>query len=133
MTEKKILVVDDEPDMVYTVEMQLEANHYKVLKAFDGDEGLNMARKENPDVIILDLMLPKLDGYKICRMLKFDDNYKQIPIIMFTARGQEEDRKLGFEVGADAYLVKPFEPPALLAILCLHESRHRESRPARLR
>jgi len=114
MIEKKILVIDDEPDMVFAIEMQLQANNYKVLKAYDGDAGLKMARSENPDVIILDLMLPKLDGYKICRLLKFDEKYKKIPIIIYTACGQEEDKKIGYEVGADVYLVKPFEPKILL-------------------
>jgi DNA-binding response OmpR family regulator len=75
---------------------------------------LDKARKENPDLIILDLMLPKIDGYKVCRMLKFDEKYKNIPVIIFTARAQEEDKKLGQDVGADAYLTKPFEPQALL-------------------
>jgi len=111
----KILIVDDERDVVYAVEMQLAAHNYNVSKAFDGEEGLKKARSENPDLIILDLMLPKLDGYKVCRLLKFDEKYKQIPIVLFTAWVQEEDQKLGYEVGADAYLVKPFEPPVLLA------------------
>jgi len=69
---------------------------------------------KKPDLIILDLMLPKLDGYKICRLLKFDEKYRKIPIIMYTARGQEEDKNLGYEVGTDVYLVKPFEPKVLL-------------------
>ncbi|MCK5083066.1 MAG: response regulator [Candidatus Omnitrophica bacterium] len=111
----KILVVDDEPVMVRAVEKVLTANNYNVSKAFDGEEGLKKARSENPDLIVLDLMLPKMNGYKICRLLKFDDRYKHIPIVIYTVCGQEEDRKLGFEVGADAYLVKPFEPPVLLA------------------
>ncbi len=114
MNNKKILIVDDEPDMIYAVEMQLKANHYEVLTASDGKEGLEKARSESPDLIILDLMLPKLDGYKVCRLLKFDEKYKKIPIIMYTARGQEEDEKIGYQVGVDAYLVKPFEPKVLL-------------------
>jgi len=115
MSEKTILIIDDEPDTIYAVEMQLSASKYNVIKAFDGEEGLKKARNENPDLIILDLMLPKLDGYKVCRLLKFDEKYQKIPIIIYTARGQEEDRNLGIEVGSDAYLVKPFEPPVLLA------------------
>ena len=112
---KKILVVDDEFDLVEMVTMRLEANNYQVISALDGQEGLDKARNEKPDLIILDLMLPKIDGYKVCRMLKFDEKYKQIPIILFTARAQESDMKLGEEVGADAYLTKPFEPGILLA------------------
>lgn len=113
--KKKILLVDDEQDMVYAVKMQLEAGGFRVLTAQDGQEGLDKARKENPDLIILDLMLPRIDGYKVCRMLKFDEKYKKIPVIIYTARAQEADEKLGYEVGADAYLTKPFDPKKLLA------------------
>ncbi len=115
MNEKKrILVVDDEADLVEMVKMRLEANNYEVLSAYDGQEALDKARKEKPDLIILDLMLPKIDGYKVCRMLKFDEKYKKIPIILFTARAQESDQKIGKEVGADAYVTKPFDPKVLL-------------------
>ena len=115
MNKKKILLVDDERDMVFAVKLQLEADGFDVLTAADGQEALDKARRENPDLIILDLMLPKMDGYKVCRMLKFDRKYKKIPIIIFTARIQQSDEKLGYEVGADVYLTKPFEPKALLA------------------
>ncbi|MFA6358234.1 MAG: response regulator [Candidatus Omnitrophota bacterium] len=114
MDRKKILVVDDELDLVVMLSMRLEANEYQVSTAFDGQDALDKARTEKPDLIILDLMLPKIDGYKVCRMLKFDEKYKYIPIILFTARTQESDIKLGQEVGADAYLTKPFEPQVLL-------------------
>lgn len=111
---KKILVVDDSSTIVEIIKASLETDGYNVIIATDGQAGLDKAHKENPDLIILDLMLPKLDGYKVCRMLKFDDKYKSIPIVMLTARGQESDKKLGGEVGADAYITKPFEPAALL-------------------
>ena len=88
MPKKRILLIEDEADMVYALTLQLEAINCEVLSAADGQTGLDMARKEKPDLIILDLMLPKMDGYKICRMLKFDEKYKKIPIIMFTARAQ---------------------------------------------
>lgn len=114
MQNKKILVVDDEADLVEMVTMRLEANGYKVITASDGREALEKARSEKPHLIILDLMLPKMDGYKVCRMLKFDEKYKHIPVIMFTARAQESDKKTGKEVGADAYIIKPFEPQILL-------------------
>lgn len=114
MSKKRILLIEDETDMVYALTLQLEAIDYEVLSATDGQTGLDMARKENPDLIILDLMLPKMDGYKICRMLKFDERYKKIPIIMFTARVQDQDKKLGQEVGADAYITKPFDSTELL-------------------
>ena len=112
--KKRILIVDDESSMVEMVKMRLEANNYEVLAAYDGQSGLETAKKEKPDLIILDLMLPRIDGYKVCRMLKFDEKYKMIPIIMFTARAQETDKKTGEEVGADAYITKPFEAQILL-------------------
>ena len=114
MSKKRILLIEDEADMVYALTLQLEAVNYEVLSAVDGQSGLDMARKEKPDLIILDLMLPKLDGYKVCRMLKFDERYKKIPIMMFTARVQEQDKKLGQEVGADDYITKPFDSKVLL-------------------
>lgn len=114
MTKKRILLIEDESDMVYALTLQLEAAEYEVLTAQDGQVGLDLARKEKPDLIILDLMLPKIDGFKICRMLKFDKKYMKIPIIMFTARAQEQDMKRGQEVGADAYITKPFDTQVLL-------------------
>lgn len=115
MPRKKILVVEDETDLVEMIKMRLEANDYEVIAAYDGQEALDKARKEKPDLIILDLMLPKMDGYKVCRLLKFDEKYKKIPIILFTARAQESDKKIGEEVGADAYITKPFEPQTFLS------------------
>lgn len=112
--KKRILLIDDETALVEMVKIRLEANNYEVITAYDGNEALDKARKEKPDLIILDLMLPKMDGYKVCRLLKFDEKYKQIPIILFTARAQESDKITGEEVGADAYITKPFEPKALL-------------------
>ncbi|HNX68522.1 MAG TPA: response regulator [Candidatus Omnitrophota bacterium] len=106
--KKRILVVDDEPDILSIVEARLIALGYEVLTARDGQEGLNTARKESPDMILLDLMLPKLDGYKVCRMLKFDKTYDHIPIVIFSAKGSVADKKMAEEVGADAYLTKPF-------------------------
>ena len=114
MDKKRILIVDDEEDILNVLRFRLEANNYEVLSASDGQEGLNKARSEKPDLIILDLMLPKLDGYKVCRMLKFDEIYKAIPIIIFTARAQKKDEEIGMEMGADAYIAKPFEPEILL-------------------
>ena len=114
MSAKKILLVDDEPHIVIMLENRIKQAGYEIITASDGQLGLEKARKEKPDLIILDVMLPKLDGYKVCRMLKFDDKYKHIPIIMFTARAQEADRKMGEEVGADGYVTKPFEPQVLL-------------------
>ena len=112
---KKILIVDDEAQLVEMMKMRLEATNYDVVTAYDGQEGFDKARNEKPDLIILDLMLPKMDGYKVCGLLKKDTRYSKIPIIMFTARAQEEDKKLGEEMGAEAYITKPFEANTLLA------------------
>ena len=111
---KKILVVDDEPSIVKILEARLKAEGYEVVSAMDGLTALDLAKKENPDLVILDLMLPKMDGYKVCGLLKKDTRYSKIPIILFTARAQEQDRKLGEEMGANAYLTKPFDSKTLL-------------------
>ena len=114
MSPRKILVVDDEVDLVETIRFPLEAEGYTVLVSGNGEDALNQARKENPDLILLDLMLPKLDGYKICRLLKFDTRYKHIPILMLTAKTQEKDKILGMGTGADEYITKPFDIDELL-------------------
>jgi DNA-binding response OmpR family regulator len=111
---KKILVVDDEPHIVTMIESRLNANGYDVITAFDGQEGLKKAQHENPDLILLDVMMPKLTGYKVARLLKFDDKFKDIPIIMLTARSQEKDVQLGTEVGVNVYITKPFEAKLLI-------------------
>lgn len=109
MEKKKILVVDDQVDLVKTIQFALELEQYKVLVSYNGEDALNQARKENPDLILLDVMLPKLDGYKVCRLLKFDEQYKHIPILMMTAKSQEKDKLIGKETGADEYITKPFD------------------------
>lgn len=114
MDKKRLLIVDDEADLAEMIKFRMENNGYEVLLAHDGQAALEMARKENPDLIILDLMLPKMDGYKVCGLLKKDSRYGHIPIIIFSAKGQEDDMKLGRELGADAYITKPFEPQVLL-------------------
>jgi len=120
MGPKKILVVDDEVDLVETVRFPLELEGYNVLVSYNGEDALSQARKERPDLIILDLMLPKLDGYKVCRLLKFDERYKHIPILMLTAKTQEKDKILGMETGADEYITKPFEIDDLLRKVKAH-------------
>ncbi len=107
--KKKILLVDDEPDIQVIISGRLTALGFEVLIAKDGQEGLDLARKESPDLILLDLMLPKLDGYKVCRMLKFDKAFENIPVVIFSAKGSDADKKLAEQVGADAYMVKPFD------------------------
>ena len=115
MAKKKILLVDDEQELVEMIKMRLEANGYDVFAAYDGQDALEKASKEKPDLIILDIMLPKVDGYKVCRILKLDENSRKIPIIMFSAKAQESDKEAGERVGGDAYITKPFEPELLLA------------------
>ncbi len=114
MGKKRILLVDDEKDLVETVTFRLEGAGYEIIPAYDGLEAFEKARLAKPDLIILDLMLPKMDGYKVCGLLKKDARYTKIPIILFSARAQEEDKKLGEEVGADAYISKPFDAKVLL-------------------
>ena len=115
MPEKRILIVDDEPDLLETIQMTMEMEGYQCLVAYDGFRGLERARTEQPDLIILDVMLPGLNGYKICRLLKFDEQYKRIPIIMLTAEAQEKDRLIGEETGADFFMTKPFAADKLIA------------------
>jgi CheY-like chemotaxis protein len=113
----KILIVEDQPAIVNMVKMRLEANDYEVITAGNGQEGLEKARQENPRLIILDVMLPVMNGYKVCKLLKADSKYKGIAVIMASARPHHELRKLGKEVGADAFVTKPFEAQALLSTI----------------
>ena len=106
---KKILIVDDEADIIEILQFVLEANGYECITAFDGEMGLTLAKESKPDLIILDVMMPKMNGYKICRLLKYDKMYKDIPIFMVTVRSQEEDKIIGEETGADEYITKPFQ------------------------
>ena len=112
--KQRILLVDDEPSIVKMVGKRLEVEGFDVAIAMDGQEGLSRAQADRPDLIVLDLMLPKLNGYEVCTMLKQDARYQRIPIILFTAKAQEKDEKLGMECGADAYVRKPFRAQELL-------------------
>ena len=116
MMDKKfrVLLVDDEPSIVKMVGKRLEVEGFDVLVAMDGQEGLTKAQSEHPDLIILDLMLPKLNGYEVCTTLKRDISYRKIPIVLFTAKTQDKDEKLGMECGANAYVRKPFRAQELL-------------------
>ena len=105
----RVLVVDDEADLIRILEFGLKSMGYAVETASDGQEGLKKAREMKPDIILLDLMLPKLDGYKVCRLLKFDERYKNIPIIILSARTQEGDQSLAMEMGANRFITKPYD------------------------
>jgi len=110
----RILIVDDEPSIVKMVGKRLEVEGFDVLIAMDGQEGLTKAQAESPDLVILDLMLPKLNGYEVCTMLKQDTRYQKIPIMLFTAKAQAKDEQLGMECGANAYMRKPFQAKELI-------------------
>jgi len=109
MSKKRVLIVDDEQDIVETIRFNLEHDDYECIVAYDGQEALTLAKSEKPDLILLDIMLPRVNGFKVSRLLKFDEATKGIPIIMITARTQGKDIKLGEETGADAYVTKPFD------------------------
>jgi DNA-binding response OmpR family regulator len=115
MAGARILAVDDSLTILEMIKAILESADYDVITAADGAEALEKARAEKPDLILLDVMLPKLDGYRVCRLLKFDQNYKEIPIIMLTAKAEEQSIATGIRTGADQYLTKPVEPETLLA------------------
>ena len=110
----KILVVDDEPEAVELLEFNLKQAGYVVTTAGDGAEALKRARTQTPDLIVLDVMLPEMDGFEICKSLRLDSATAKIPVVMLTAKAAEIDRVLGLELGADDYLTKPFSPRELL-------------------
>lgn len=112
--KKRVLLVDDEKDLVETMEMALEAQGFEVISAFDGEEGLAKALHEKPDVVILDLMMPKMNGYQVCWEIKNREETKALKVIMLTAKTQESDKFWGFETGADEYVTKPFEMSELV-------------------
>jgi DNA-binding response OmpR family regulator len=109
---RKVLVVDDDEKTIELVKLYLKRDGYRVITARDGNEGLRLARESRPDLIVLDIMLPGIDGLQICRILR---NESDIPIIMLTARTTEEDRLAGLDIGADDYVIKPFSPRELAA------------------
>ena len=115
MMKAKIFIVEDEPSIVQLVKYNLEKENFKVLVSNNGEEGLQEIKKTEPDLILLDWMLPDLSGIDICKALRKDTKFKNIPIIMLTARSQEEDKVLGLNVGADDYLPKPFSNLELIA------------------
>ncbi|MGC2061965.1 MAG: response regulator [Thermodesulfovibrionales bacterium] len=115
MSAKKILVVDDEPDIVELVSYNLKKEGFEIVSALDGEEALTKIKNHTFDFVILDLMLPGIQGIELCRILRNDPKTKNLPIIMLTAKGEEIDRILGLEIGADDYMAKPFSPRELVA------------------
>jgi len=115
MSKGRILVIDDEKDLIELIRYNLEKEGFLVNGALDGEKGLEIAFQERPDVIIIDLMLPGMDGLEVCRTLRADPRTARIPAIMLTAKSTESDRILGLELGADDYVTKPFSPRELTA------------------
>jgi DNA-binding response OmpR family regulator len=111
----RVLVVDDEPDLIAVLRMGLQMEGFEVIEAADGAAGLERAREAKPDLILLDLMLPKMDGYQVCRTLKFDSRYKNLPILILSARPGDQDRRLALEMGADDFIRKPYDLKELVA------------------
>ncbi len=114
MAKGKILVVDDEVNITQILEFSIGAEGYEVITAANGEEAIDKARREQPDLIILDLMMPKIDGYEACRILKANPLTKSIPVVLLTAKGRDIDKRLGYEVGATDYIIKPFSPNKLV-------------------
>jgi two-component system alkaline phosphatase synthesis response regulator PhoP len=114
MAKGKILVVDDEVNITQILEFSIGAEGYEVVTAANGEEAIDKARREQPDLIILDVMMPKIDGYEACRILKANPLTKSIPVVLLTAKGRDIDKRLGYEVGATDYIIKPFSPSKLI-------------------
>ena len=114
MDRKRILVVDDEIYIVHILEFTLTMEGYEVLTAADGEEALRKIEQERPDLVVVDIMMPKLDGYEVCRRVRQDEEFQHLPVILLSAKGRPIDRETGLEVGADDYIVKPFSPRRLL-------------------
>ncbi len=114
MSKMKVLIVEDDKDILELLSYNMQASCFDVLTSRDGFDALSVARQNLPDLILLDLMLPNLDGFEVCKELKRDPETKNIPILMLTARGEEVDRIVGLELGADDYVVKPFSPRELI-------------------
>ena len=111
---KRILVIDDDPTLLKLIQGVLSSNGFEVLSASEAPGGLELAMKQSPDLIILDVMMPIINGFNICRLMKSKHGHKHIPIILLTSRSTEADQKIGQEVGADAYVTKPFKTEELL-------------------
>lgn len=117
MEKKKVLAVDDEPNILMSIEFILEMEGYQVFLARDGEEALEVAERVRPDLILLDVNMPRKDGYEVCRMLREHADLAGTRVIMLTAKGQALERKKGIEVGADEYVTKPFSADELLAVM----------------
>ena len=115
MSRFRILIIEDEAHIIELIKFNLESNGFEVITAMDGLTGLKTIEQEKPDLVLLDLMLPQMDGIEVCKNAKMNPEIKEIPIIMLTARGSEMDKVLGLEIGADDYMTKPFSIRELIA------------------
>ena len=120
MTSKIILIADDQPHIIELVMVSLEDPRFSIITAGDGEEAIIKATKNKPDLILLDVVMPKLDGFEVCRRLKETQNTRSIPVILLTSKGYPEDRMKGKACGADAFLTKPFSPIKLLSVVEEH-------------
>lgn len=136
MAHEKILVVEDEHDILELLTYNLENEGYKTYKSLSGEEALSEVYKINPDLILLDLMLPGVDGLEVCKQLKQDERTREVPILMVTAKSEDSDIIIGLELGADDYITKPFSPKVLIArirsVLRRHKQKTEESKNNRL-
>jgi two-component system alkaline phosphatase synthesis response regulator PhoP len=131
MNGKRVLVVDDDKDIVRLVRAYLQEAGYEALAAYDGETALHLLRRENPDVLVLDLMLPGRDGWELTRLIRADARLAATPIIMLTARVEDTDKIVGLEMGADDYVTKPFNPREVVArVRALLRRSHLESEAA---
>ena len=131
MADEKILIIEDDQDIVEMLEYNLREEGYDTFSALNGKDGIALAKKEQPNLIILDIMLPILDGFEVCRMLKSDEIAAQIPVIILSAKSQETDKIVGLELGADDYVTKPFSPRELIARIRAILRRGKEQRSER--
>lgn len=115
MPGKKILIIDDEPEIVKLISLRLKANGYEIITGTNGEEALSLTKEYHPDLVILDVMMPAPNGYKVCRMIKDGLETAHIPVILLTAKTSESDKFWGKEAGADEYLMKPYNPEELLS------------------
>jgi DNA-binding response OmpR family regulator len=113
-SKRKILVVDDERYILHILDFSLGAEGYEVITAGDGEQAVERTKVDHPDLIVMDIMMPKMDGFEACKQIKSDPDTKDIPVIMLTAKGRDIDRKRGIDAGADEYLTKPFSPAKLI-------------------
>jgi len=118
---KKVLIVDDEKNIVDILKFNLKKEGFETIEAYDGEQGLEMALNQNPDLVLLDVMLPKMDGFEVCRRVRQSSS---VPILMLTAKEEEVDKVLGLELGADDYITKPFSPRELMARVKANLRRH---------